>query len=144
MSNQTSKHTDYAKVVRIQIPSHPRYISHTRNYFFNLCLDSGFSLYDAMDLKLILGEAISNVIHHAYNDHTDKPIFIDLRFDKERVEIKIRDYGKKSLPKDLKSFDLSDYRESGIGLYVIKKLTDYYYLDLSLEVGNQLVLIKRK
>lgn len=138
------KKTDYGKIVRLQIPSHPKYVSHTRNYFFHLCLEHGFSLYDAMDLKLVLGEAITNVIRHAYAGHSDKPVFIDLHFDSERVEIRIRDYGKKTEPKDLKGFDLSDYRESGIGMFMIKKLTDYYSLDLSLEIGNQLILIKRK
>lgn len=144
MSTSNFKKTDYGKIVRFQIPSHARYISHTRNYFFNLCLEHGFSLYDALDLKLVLGEALTNVVRHAYDNHTDKPIYIDLYFDKERVEIRIRDYGRKTEPRDLKSFDLNDYREGGIGLYMIKKLTDYYYLDLSVEVGNQLVLIKRK
>lgn len=144
MSSTSFKKTDYGKLVRFQIPSHARYISHTRNYFFHLCLENGFSLYDALDLKLVLGEALSNIVSHAYDGNANKPIFIDLHFDTERVEIRIRDYGRKTEPKDLKSFDLNDYREGGIGLYLIKKLTDYYYLDLSVEVGNQLVLIKRK
>ncbi len=144
MTSSSPKKADYGKLVRLQIPSHPRYISHTRNYFFNLALDHGFTLYDAVDLKLILGEAISNVIKHAYAGHTDKPIFIDFLFEKEKVQVKIRDYGIKTKPRDLKSSDLSDYRESGIGLFLIKQLTDYYFLDESFEVGNQIVLIKKK
>ncbi|TGN17668.1 ATP-binding protein [Leptospira idonii] len=144
MSASKLKKTDYGKVVRIQIPSHPRYISQTRNYFFNLALDHGYTLFDAVDLKLILGEAVSNVIKHAYKGHTDKPIFIDFYFERDRVEIRIRDYGVKTQAKDLKSFDLSDYRESGIGIFLIKHLTDYYFLDQSFEQGNQMVLIKKK
>ncbi|XDD41822.1 ATP-binding protein [Leptospira sp. WS60.C2] len=143
MSNPT-KHADYGKVVRIQIPSNPRFVSHTRNYFFNLCLEHGFSLFDSMDLKLVIGEAITNIIRHAYSAQTDKPIFIEIQFDKDRVEIKLRDYGKKVEPKDLRSFDVSDYREHGIGLFMIRELTDYYFLDQSFEIGNQMVLIKRK
>ncbi|MGE8722135.1 ATP-binding protein [Leptospira terpstrae] len=143
MSNQ-KKQTDYSKVVRIQIPSNPRFVSHTRNYFFNLCLEHGFSLFDSMDLKLVIGEAIVNVIRHAYSGQTNKPIFLEIQFDKDRVEIKLRDYGKKVEPGELRSFDLSDYREHGIGLFMIKELTDYYFLDQSFEIGNQMVLIKRK
>lgn len=143
MSNPT-KHADYGKVVRIQIPSNPRFVSHTRNYFFNLCLEHGFSLFDSMDLKLVIGEAITNIIRHAYSGRTNKPIFIEIQFDKDRVEIKLRDYGLKVEPKDLRSFDVSDYREHGIGLFMIRELTDYYFLDQSFEIGNQMVLIKRK
>lgn len=144
MSSGKPKKTDYAKIVRLQIPSHPRYISITRNYFFNLALENGFTLFDAVDLKMILGEAITNVIKHAYNGQNDKPIFLDFYFEKDRVEIKVRDYGIKTESKDLKSFDLSDYRENGIGIFMIKQLTDYYFLDQSFEIGNQMVMIKRK
>ncbi|MCZ8157428.1 MAG: ATP-binding protein [Leptospira sp.] len=144
MSTGKPKKTDYGKIVRIQIPSHPRYISNTRNFFFNLALEQGYSLYDAIDLKLILGEAIANVIKHAYDGKNDRPIFIDFYFERDRLEIKIRDYGIKTQPKDIKSFDLSDYRENGIGIFLIKQLTDYYYLDQSFEIGNQMVLIKKK
>ncbi|TGM04967.1 ATP-binding protein [Leptospira jelokensis] len=143
MSNP-SKQADYGKVVRIQIPSNPRFVSHTRNYFFNLCLEHGFSLFDSMDLKLVIGEAITNIIRHAYLGNTNKPIFIEIQFDRDRVEIKLRDYGIKVEPKDLRSFDVSDYREHGIGLFMIRELTDYYFLDQSFEIGNQMVLIKRK
>ena len=131
MAESKPKKTDYARVVRLQIPSHPRYISTTRNFFFHLALEQGFSLMDSVDLKLILGEALTNVIKHAYEGKNDQPIFIEFFFDKDRLEIRIRDYGKKALPNDLKSFDLSDYREHGIGLFMIKQLTDYYYLGLS-------------
>ncbi|MCU0824842.1 MAG: ATP-binding protein [Leptospira sp.] len=76
MSSTSFKKTDYGKLVRFQIPSHARYISHTRNYFFHLCLENGFSLYDALDLKLVLGEALSNIVSHAYDGNANKPIFI--------------------------------------------------------------------
>ncbi|MDZ4727910.1 MAG: anti-sigma regulatory factor [Leptospira sp.] len=144
MSQTKFKKADYGKIVRMQIPSHPRYISSTRNYFFHLALENGFTLFEAVDLKLILGEAITNVIKHAYEGKNDKPIFLDFFFERDRIEIRIRDYGVKTKPRDLKSFDLSDYRENGIGLFMIKQLTDYYYLDQSFEVGNQMIMVKKK
>jgi serine/threonine-protein kinase RsbW len=141
---KNTKKRDYENILRLQIPSHPRYLSLTRSFVFNAARDNGFSLYDAADIRLIVGEAIQNIIKHAYLDQYDRPIFLDLYFLKEKLEIRIRDYGIKSKLANMKSYDISDYREEGLGLYIIRKLTDHYFLDQSMEIGNQLVLMKKK
>lgn len=145
MSNsKTGKTRDYQNLIRLQIPSHPRYLSLVRSFVFNAARENGFSLYDSADIRLIVGEAVQNIIKHAYLNHYDRPIFIELNFSKDKLEIRLRDYGVKSKLSDLKSFDVSDYREEGIGLFLIQQLTDHYYLDQSMEIGNQLVLMKKK
>jgi serine/threonine-protein kinase RsbW len=145
MKDQGSqKNPDYSNLVRLQIPSHPKYLSLARGLAFQAARDNGFSLYDSADLRLIIGEALLNIIQHAYLDRYDRPIFIDMRFFPDKVEIKIRDYGIKSKLANMKSYDLSDYREEGLGLYLIRRLTDHYFLDQSMEVGNQIVLLKKK
>jgi serine/threonine-protein kinase RsbW len=115
-----------------------------RSLVFNAARENGFSLLDCADIRLIVGEALLNIIKHAYIDSFDRPIFIDLLFFKEKLEIRLRDYGIKSKLSNLKSYDVSDYREEGLGLYLIRQLTDHYFLDQSLEQGNQLVLMKKK
>ncbi|MCC5815468.1 MAG: ATP-binding protein [Leptospira sp.] len=141
---KNTKKRDYENILRLQIPSHPRYLSLTRSFVFNAARDNGFSLYDSADIRLIVGEAIQNIIKHAYLNQYDRPIFLDLYFLKEKLEIRIRDYGIKSKLANMKSYDISDYREEGLGLYLIRKLTDHYFLDQSMEIGNQLVLMKKK
>lgn len=141
---KNTKKPDFANLVRLQVPSHPRYLSLARSFVFNAARENGFSLYDCADIRLIVGEAMQNVIKHAYNNEYDKPIFIELHFLKEKLEIRIRDYGLKAKLANLKSYDLSDYREEGLGLYLIRRLTDHYFLDQTFEVGNQLVLMKKK
>ncbi|WCL48366.1 ATP-binding protein [Leptospira sp. GIMC2001] len=141
---KNSKKPNYANTIRLQIPSHPKYLSLSRSFVFNAARDNGFSLYDSADIRLIVGEAVQNIIKHAYLENYDRPIFIDMEFFKEKVEIRIRDYGVKSKLASMKSYDLSDYREEGLGLYLIRKLTDHYFLDQSMEVGNQMVLMKKK
>lgn len=141
---KNSKKPDYANSIRLQIPSHPRYLSMARSLVFNAARENGFSLLDCADIRLIVGEALLNIIKHAYIDSFDRPIFIDLLFFKEKLEIRLRDYGIKSKLSNLKSYDVSDYREEGLGLYLIRQLTDHYFLDQSLEQGNQLVLMKKK
>jgi serine/threonine-protein kinase RsbW len=135
---------DYANLIRLQVPSHPRYLSLARSFVFNAARENGFSLYDAADIRLIVGEAMQNIIKHSYLEIYNRPIFIELHFDKDKIEIRFRDYGLKSKLANLKSYDLTDYREEGLGLFLIRKLTDHYYLDQSMEFGNQLILMKKK
>jgi serine/threonine-protein kinase RsbW len=141
---KNTKKPDYENSIRLQVPSHPKYLAMTRSLVFNAARENGFSLLDAADIRLIVGEALLNIIKHAYLNTYDRPIFIDLLFFKEKVEIRIRDYGVKTKLSNLKSYDVSDYREEGIGLYLIRQLTDHYFLDQSLDQGNQMVLMKKK
>jgi serine/threonine-protein kinase RsbW len=138
------KRLDYENIIRLQVPSHPRYLSLTRSFVFNAARENGFSLYDSADIRLIVGEAMQNIIKHSYLEIYNRPIFIELIFDKDKIEIRFRDYGIKTKLADLKSYDMSDYREEGLGLFLIRELTDHYFLDQTLEVGNQLVLMKKK
>ena len=39
--------------------------------------------------------------------------------------------------------DLSDYRERGLGLYLISELADFHYFDQSFKVGTMLVVKKK-
>lgn len=138
------KRLDYENIIRLQVPSHPRYLSLARSFVFNAARENGFSLYDSADIRLIVGEAMQNIIKHSYLEIYNRPIFIELYFDRDMVEIRFRDYGIKTKLANLKSYDMSDYREEGLGLFLIRELTDHYFLDQSMEVGNQLVLMKKK
>ncbi|EMN38137.1 histidine kinase-like ATPase domain protein [Leptospira interrogans str. L0996] len=61
-----------------------------------------------------------------------------------RIEIRIRDFGNQKNLSEMRGYEPSDYREEGIGLYLVKKLTDHFYLDQSLPEGNRLILTKLK
>ncbi|MCE9499660.1 MAG: ATP-binding protein [Leptospira sp.] len=142
--NKNTKLTDYANLFRLQIPSDPKFITTARNFVFNLARDNGFALGDAADIKLIIGEAILNVIKHAYLGRHDKPIFIEIKFFKEKLEIRVRDFGLKANLAKIKSLDLGDYREQGLGILLIRKLTDHFYIDQSAEIGNKMIMMKLK
>lgn len=108
-----------------------------------MSLTHGFSAKAAFDLKIITGEAINNIIHHAYENRDDKPIFIEALAYPSYLELRFRDVGtKKPIGKSMAQ-DLSDYREGGLGVYLISKLSDYHFYDQSSEVGTQLVVKKK-
>lgn len=129
--------------IRMQFPSQPRYVATVRDTVYRFALQHGFSRSGAFDLKLITGEALTNIIEHAYMGRADKPIFIEMLFFKEYAEVRIKDLGRQvPITRDLPR-DLSDYRERGLGLYLIAQLSDYHFYDQSQKVGTTLVIKKR-
>ncbi|EQA36092.1 histidine kinase-like ATPase domain protein [Leptospira inadai serovar Lyme str. 10] len=114
-----------------------------RNFVYNLARESGFSLYDSADLKLAVGECLLNVIKHAYLGKYEYPIFLEILIFDNRMEVRIRDFGVQKNLSEMRGYDLGDYREEGIGLYLVRKLTDHFYVDQSGK-GNRLILTKMK
>lgn len=129
--------------VRLEIPSHPRYVSVARDLIYQLGRKAGFSAGGAFDLKIVTGEAVINIIRHAYAGRTDKVIHLQFEAFEKYVEVQYRDYGIQSKIGSGKAMDLSDYREKGLGLYLISNLTDYHFYDQSMNTGTLLVIKKR-
>jgi len=129
--------------IRIQFPTQPRYVATIRDTVYRFCLQHGFSRAGAFDLKLVTGEAINNIIEHAYQGKGDKPVFLELLFFPDHAEIRFRDLGIQSAVTRDMMHDLSDYREGGLGLFLIEKLTDYHFFDQSATVGTTLVVKKK-
>lgn len=128
---------------RLQTVSSPAYVSPVRDYISRLCLTFGFSRESAFDIKVVCSEALTNIIKHAYENEPGQPIFIEILKYDHYIEIQFRDFGfQKPIGKGM-ARDLTEYRERGLGLFLIHKLTDYHYFDQSLDKGTLLVLKKR-
>ncbi|AKP25749.1 Histidine kinase-like ATPase domain protein [Leptospira interrogans serovar Manilae] len=140
----SGKKKNLDNLFRLQIPSHPRYLSIVRSLVYNLAFENGFTASDSADLKLAVGECLLNVIKHSYEGKKNLPIFLEISLFDNRIEIRIRDFGNQKNLSEIRGYEPSDYREEGIGLYLVKKLTDHFYLDQSLPEGNRLILTKLK
>ncbi|MBM9499430.1 ATP-binding protein [Leptospira sp. 201903071] len=140
----SGKKKEFENLFRLQIPSHPRYLSIIRSMIYNLAFENGFTASDSADLKLAVGECLLNVIKHSYGGKKNLPIFLEINLFENRMEIRIRDFGSQKNLSEIRGYEPNDYREEGIGLYLVKKLTDHFYLDQSLPEGNRLILTKLK
>ena len=45
-------------------------------------------------MKIVCGEAVSNIIRHAYDGKTDQPIFLEILLYPDFLEIRFKDMGK--------------------------------------------------
>lgn len=96
-------------------------------------------------IELAINEVIANIIEHTYNYEESHHIDINMCYfnknEKKIIEIKVRDYGKKVEKDKLKHRELDDYKEGGLGIYIINQVFCVNkWLDV--EEGNMLYLKK--
>ena len=130
-------------VIRLKIPSDPKYVSTVRSMVEDLARKNGFDRTKIEDLKLAINEALANVIEHAYSGMKNKVIFLYIIIRPSMLEIIIKDFGKKLDVKALKSRDLTDFKEDGLGVFLIKNMVDEV-IYTSQSVGTELKLVKNK
>lgn len=93
--------------------------------------------------ELALNEAIANVIEHTYNFEENHRINVEFSIDEERVFcITVRDFGKKVDPQKIQPRDLEDYRDGGLGVFIIQKVFGNMRWD-DVPEGNLLYLYKK-
>ena len=129
---------------RFQFPSHKRFLHLVRDVVYRLSLQAGLEASAAFEVKLICGEAISNIIKHAYEDKDDESIFLEYYFRPDHVELLLKDLGLQKPIRPEMAADLTDYREKGLGLFLIRELSDYHFFDQTGKVGTTLVIKKKR
>ncbi|BDU50147.1 ATP-binding protein [Haliovirga abyssi] len=92
-------------------------------------------------LKLAVAEASANIIEHAYKKEVDKDIIYTIEQYDDKLVFIFRDFGIKTDIKDIKSRELEEYEENGLGVFLITSIMDdvnYFQL----EDGTRLELTK--
>lgn len=128
--------------VELRLPSNPKLLKIVRCGIAHLCDICGFSNEEKNQVILAVDEAVSNIIKHTYHGEINKPIVINQRIVDDRLEVILRDYGEKADPNKIKSRDLDDLKPGGLGVHFIKSAMDEVRYDNTVDVGNQLTLIK--
>lgn len=139
-----STNKDTKQKIRLQLLSDPKFLKPFRNFIYEISLAYGIRPQTAFDIKLICSEAMSNIIKHSYKNYKYGWIFFEYLFYTTYIEIRFRDFSKQIFSKkDYVAKDLTEFRESGLGLYLISKICDYHYFDSREELGTLLVMKKR-
>lgn len=131
-----------SEAIEIKLPSDPKFLKIIRSAMNHVGETMGFSQDETNNITLAVDEACSNIIKHAYGGSTNQPIHILCHLYKDRLEILLRDFGKKADINEIKSRELDDVRPGGLGVHLIKSVMDIVNYDNSLEQGNQLRLVK--
>jgi len=128
--------------ITISFASNPRYLKLVRSITLQAALCANFCEKLSKDITLAVDEAITNIIKHSYNGSIDKEIMIRIIFCADKIEIHIRDFGRKVDPETIKPRSLDEIKPGGLGVFFIKKIMDDVYYDISPDEGTILKLIK--
>ena len=117
--------------VEMRVPAKPQYVSVMRLTVSGLAARMGFSYDDIEDLKIATGEAVTNVVHHAYKD-SDGEVMIGCALFEDKLEIMVSDYGNSFNFEEIKAKigpykeneNVSMLREGGLGIYLMETLMD--------------------
>ncbi len=117
--------------VEIRVPAKPQYVSVIRLAVSGLAIRLGFTYDEIEDLKIATGEAVTNVVHHAYDGEAGD-IVIGCALFEDKIEIMVSDYGNSFNFEEIKSKigpykedeNVTMLREGGLGLYLMETLMD--------------------
>ena len=148
------------KNVHLKIPGDPYYLGLIRKVIVEFLSQSGIGEEEAYKVEMAVDEACANVMEHAYSemkkektpiplrrqDDFNPAVDLDIKLDKDKVSITIRDYGEKfdfekSGKIDLDKF-MKEMRTRGLGVFLIKNLMDSADYTHKPGLGNELKLVK--
>lgn len=124
------------------IPSNPMYLRAVRSLVEEVTYEMGFSARKRSQIVHAIDEALTNVIKHSYEGRSDKKIIVTLREALDRLEVSIRDFGKKVHPARIKPRKLHDVKPGGLGTYFIRQSMDVVCYDISPPRGTELKMVK--
>ena len=110
--------------VELKIDSDPANLAPVREAVERLCKAAGFDETAVAEIGLVVNEAHANVIRHAYDNATDKPIAIRAEFDGQQVIVTLRDWGNGVNPAELPPAPRNPLKPGGLGLVCMEKMLD--------------------
>jgi len=128
--------------VTLTVPSDPKYMKLVRGLVAAAAEVVGFVKPDVNHVCLAVDEACTNVIKHAYNRDHGKTIEVHLTMHPDRLDVTLRDYGRKAKPGEITPRELTDIRPGGLGVHFIREIMDEVVYDSSPPVGTELRMTK--
>ncbi|MPW26197.1 histidine kinase [Alkalibaculum sp. M08DMB] len=109
--------------ISLTLPNIPEYVSVARLTLSGVANRMGFNIDDIEDLKVAISEACTNALKYGGGNDCSK-YFVHYTIDEKNLIIDVCDDGKGIEFEKLKTPDLDNPKESGLGLYIIETLMD--------------------
>jgi len=130
--------------IELTIPCHPRYLGVARLLVGGLGAQAGLSVDDVDDLKVAVSEAVTNVMDHAYGGGTEGRVLVRYRPAAGELAVEIEDTGAGFDPARLPSGGPpKPGPEGGLGLYLVRELTDSMKIESAPGSGTKITITKR-
>lgn len=126
------------ETIKMEVTSNPEYVSIIRLTVSGLANKIGFSLDDIEDIKVAVSEACTNAIKHSLDDK----FLVQFSVLENGLTIEVEDKGTGYDVGSLQEPDLTNPKESGLGLFIIKTLMDEVSTISNSDVGTRVKMTK--
>jgi serine/threonine-protein kinase RsbW len=128
--------------LEIRLTSDPRWLQVLRAAVGQVGHLAGLDPATVDHLKLAVDEACANIIVHGYEGRRDQPIVATLTLHPDRLEVRLRDFGKKVPPESIRPKELDLSRPGGLGVHLIHCCMDEVTYRSADGPGMELALVK--
>jgi sigma-B regulation protein RsbU (phosphoserine phosphatase) len=129
----------------LSFPADPKRLKLVRPALRAAAEACGFDENETDDVLLAAGEAIENIIVHAYAGQRKGEIALAVHRMADGLMLRIRDFAPNVDPAKIQPRDLNDVRPGGLGTHFIRAvMDDASFIPLPDGEGNLLELVKRK
>jgi serine/threonine-protein kinase RsbW len=128
-------------IVALTVPARAEFIALGRLALTGLARTRALSAEIVADLKLALTEACSNSVRHAYDEGREGVVEIVYELSDDRIAIQVTDDGSAFDPETLERAQ-EELDEGGLGIAIIRALTDELEIGARPEGGSQLRFTK--
>lgn len=133
----------------LKLHSDPHCLCGVRELILAMGKRYGLSDDSASRLTLAVDEALCNIIRHGYKSAPGQPIWLRLWALGDNgkgpgVRIEIEDEARQIDPDTIRGRDLEDVRPGGLGVHIIREVTDEAVYEKRPDVGMRLTLVKRE
>ncbi|WP_024621721.1 ATP-binding protein [Metaclostridioides mangenotii] len=111
--------------IKMEISTNPDYVGIIRLATSGVANKVGFSVDEIEDIKVAVSEACTNAIRHSEVNN----FLIEFKLLQNGLCIEIKDQGKGYDIDSIEAVDLSNPKEGGLGIYIIKTLMDEVEID---------------
>lgn len=131
-----------AESLEIRLTSDPRWLQVLRAAVGQVGHVAGLDAQAADHLRLAVDEACANIIRHAYEGQRGRPIVATFSLHPDRLEVRLRDFGKKVPPDTIRPLKLDSSRVGGLGVRLMHECMDEVVYEPADGEGMVLRLVK--
>ncbi|WP_090554603.1 ATP-binding protein [Natronincola ferrireducens] len=110
-------------VIKLSVPNKPEYVSVIRLTASGIANRMGFDIEKIEDIKVAISEACTNAITHGICKE-EANFNVDFYSHEEKLVISVYDNGKGCLNHNIKTPNLKEPKEGGLGVFIIRSLMD--------------------
>lgn len=112
------------RFVELNFNSDPANLAAARRAVEAFCEKAGFGERASGQVGMCVNEAVANVMRHAYDGATDRPILLRVECQGDQLRVSIRDWGNGVNPLELPRRRRDPLRPGGVGLICLRQLMD--------------------